>query len=61
MTGFLLLFWKNFNFSKIFLLDLDGIGGGILEISVLFLGLLNSFFFSGFSYKFFGVNLAETY
>ena len=61
ITGFLLLFWKNFNFSKIFLLGLGGIGGGILEILVLFLGLLNSFFFSGFSCKFFGVNLAKTH
>ena len=61
ITGFLLFFWKNFNFSKIFLLSLDGIGGGILEISVLFLKLLDSFFFSSFPCEFFSVNLAETH
>jgi len=37
---FLPFFWKNFNFSRTFLLDLDRIKGEILEISAFLLTLL---------------------
>jgi len=51
-----MFFWKNFNFSKTFLLDLSEIRGEIPEISALFLGFLNTFFFSNLPCKFLYVN-----
>ena len=52
---------KNFDFSRTFLLSLSEISGGTLEISALFLELLDPFFFLEFSYGFLGVNFTETY
>jgi len=58
---FLSFFWKNQKFSRTFLLGLNGIEGGILEISVFLPVLLISTFLSDLMCIFFGVNLAETF
>jgi len=61
LAGILPFSLKNFDFSRTFLLGLSGISREILEISVLFSVVLESFFFSELSHTFFSINFADMY